>query len=94
MKEFNTLLKSEIKKAERFANKITGYNDCKVTAYSSNRDMNFCGGDFVECKLEICRNYEDVVETENPIILVVPMFDRRKSYVCTVINGEFVKSNK
>lgn len=81
-KEFEGLLNSEIKKIERAANKISGFNNCKLTAYSSKVthpfDFDFeCT--FVEIDAEICRDYEELVECE--IHMSIPMFDRRKSWV-------------
>ena len=83
MKTFDGLLKSEIKKVEKAINKATGFSDCRITGYYSEEKKPF---DFdpdctwVDVTCEICRNYEDVVEGYE-VILCIPMFDRRKSFV-------------
>ena len=82
MKKFEGLLKSEIRKVERLANKLTGFSDCKVTAYSSmeTHPINFDPSVvFVECDCEVCRNYEEPIGFS--IHLTIPMFDRRRSWV-------------
>lgn len=81
-REFKGLLKSEIKKAEKAANKALGVNDCKVTGYSSRvtHPIDFdpeCVWVEVEC--EICHNYENRAEVD--VHLSIPMFDRRKTDV-------------
>lgn len=86
-KEFRGLLKSEIKKAEKLANKITGFSDCKITGYSSVKSNQF-GECWIDCKCEICRNYEERVDID--IMLVIPMFDRRMSWAYCNIDGEIV----
>lgn len=80
-----TLLKSEIKKIETLANKITGFNNCKVTAYSSNyvKEVNA-----LECNIEICRDYEERVDID--IYLSVFLSDRRKSYAYAFVNDEYI----
>lgn len=87
-KEFKGLLRSEIKKAENLANKITGFSDCKITGYSSVESNKFeeC---WIECECEICRNYEERVDID--IMLVIPMFDRRMSWAYCNIDGKIVK---
>jgi hypothetical protein len=77
---FNGLLKSEVAKAERVANKVTGFNDCKVTAYSSHEERSSYDPRFtwVEVDCEICRNYEDVVDGLK-VHLSIPIFDRRRT---------------
>lgn len=81
MKEFRGLLRSEIKKIETAANKATGFNDCKLTAYSSETTLllDFDPTSvFVDVRCEICRNYEEPVEGLT-VEMSIPMFDRRKS---------------
>lgn len=82
MKTFNTLLKSEVKKIEKEANRITGFNNCKLTGYSAKRD-----GDFVEIEAEICRNYEDRVYGIE-VRMSVFMLDRRMSKAWGYVTGE------
>ena len=92
MRKFEGLLKSEIKKAERLANKVTGFNDCKITGYFSkithpfDFDPSFV---FVEVECEICRDYEEPIETV--INLLIPMDDRRRTFAWCSVNGEFTE---
>ena len=76
MKKFDTLLKSEIKKAEAAANKHLNRSDCKVTAYSSKPSKTTPGFYDVEC--EICFDYEEVAEIS--VMVAVFMPDRRRSF--------------
>lgn len=80
-----TLSKSEIKKIETLANKITGFDNCKVTAYSSSYDKEF---NIVKCGLEICRDYEERVDVD--IYLSSFLDDRRRSYAYAFVNDEFI----
>lgn len=91
MKKFNGLLRSEIKKAEKLANKITGFADCKITGYSSNENKPFDFDDncWVDCKCEICRNYEQPIDIS--IYLSIPMFDRRMSWAYCIIDGKLIR---
>ena len=92
MKEFKGLLKSEIKKIEKLANKVNKVNDCKVTGYSYTITHPFDfdpESTFIECNSEIMRGYEEPVEYS--INLTIPLFDRRKSYAWTIIDGKYVK---
>lgn len=95
MKKFECLLKSEIKKVEKFANKITGFDDCKLTAYSYKITHPFsfdpdCA--FVDIDCEICRDYEEPIDAL--IHLSIMMNDRRKTYAWCMVNGEYVSSRK
>lgn len=81
MKEFKGLLRSEVKKIETAANKATGFDNCKLTAYSSSisRPFDFDPTTvFVDICCEICRDYKEPVEGLT-VTMSVPMFDRRKS---------------
>lgn len=80
-----TLSKSETKKIETLANKITGFDNCKVTAYSSTykTDLNI-----VECSIEICRDYEERVDVD--IYLSSFLDDRRRSYAYAFVNNEYI----
>lgn len=80
-----TLLKSEIKKIETLANKITGFNNCKVTAYSSSYDKEL---NFVECSIEICRDHEEVVNID--LYLSAFLDDRRRSYAYAFVNSKYI----
>lgn len=90
MKKFEGLLKSEIKKAEKLANRLTGFNDCKVTGYSSKVTHPFefdpdCT--YIDCECEICRNYEEPIDFQ--INLSIPMGDRRRSFAWAIFNGKY-----
>lgn len=76
MKQFENLLKSEIKKAEAYANKFLGVNDCKVTGWSGKIVPDEMGWVIIKC--EICHNYE--VRAEIDVTLYVPLWDRRRTY--------------
>lgn len=80
-----TLLKSEIKKIETLANRITSFDNCKVTAYSFSYDKEF---NIVKCALEICRDYKEKVDIE--IYLSSFLDDRRKSYAYAFVNNEYI----
>lgn len=76
MKQFENLLKSEIKKAEALANKALGTNDCKVTGWGGKVVADDMG--FVKIKCEICHNYEERADID--IVLHIPLWDRRKTW--------------
>lgn len=75
MREFN-LMRSEIKKAERFAKKRDG-KDSRVTGYSCRAVPDELG--FVDVRCEICS--EDMSVREEDVVLCVFMPDRRRSFV-------------
>lgn len=75
MKKLETLLKSEIKKAETAANKFYGRTDCKVTSYSHGAPNEW---GWYEVSCEICFNYEEVAD--HSVTLFVYMRDRRRSW--------------
>lgn len=92
MKKFNALLKSEIRKVETLANRITGFDDCKITAYSIHESLMLdddINSRWIDCKCEICRNYEETVDID--INISIPMFDRRMSWAYAVIDGKLIK---
>lgn len=71
------LMKSEIKKAESYANKVTGKTDCKVTEYYTDNKENKAG--FIKV---ICRLRSDNGKTsEGYVKLLVCTWDRRKTFV-------------
>lgn len=76
-KTFETMMKSEIKKAEAAANKFFGRKDCKVTGYSA-RPAGDLLGHFYEVTCEICFNYEERADYD--VVVSVFMADRRKSF--------------
>lgn len=76
MKIFENLLKSEIKKAEKCANKALNTNDCKVTGYHYNGKQDELG--FVTIKCEICHNYEERAEVDVELNVFMP--DRRRTW--------------
>lgn len=80
MKKFEGLLRSEIKKINKFAQKRDG-RDSRISGY-------FCSGEdelgFVEVKCEICsNNYND---READVTFFVFMPDRRMSKVCEALS--------
>ena len=76
MKEFENLLKSEIKKVEKFAQKRDG-KDSRNTGYGAKSTPDELG--FVKVTCEICSN--DMRDREDDVILYVFMPDRRRSWV-------------
>lgn len=70
------LMKSEIKKAERFANKATGRKDCRVTGFFTDNKENDFG--FITVKCEICSN--DMEDREDDVNLSVCTWDRRRTF--------------
>lgn len=72
------MLKSEIKKAEAFANKKLGRNDCKVTGYSSKHEADTVCGRWVRFTCEICFNYEERAPIDVDILGFLD--DRRRSF--------------
>lgn len=80
MKQFESLLKSEIKKIEKYAQQRDG-KDSRLTGYGSS------GADelgFVDVRCEICSN--GMTEREQDVIFSVFMPDRRRSFVCEALN--------
>lgn len=78
MKKIESLLKSEVKKAEAKANKALGVKNCKVTAYSI-REVTCAGcGEWYEAICEICHDYEERAEID--IVINIMPFDRRRSF--------------
>ena len=74
---FESLKKSEIRKAEAIANKFFNRTDCKVTGYSAQlSDFEF--GVWYEVRCEICFNYEKRADYD--VLLHVFMDDRRRSF--------------
>lgn len=78
MKKIESLLKSEVKKAEAKANKVLGVQDCKVTGYSIRKATYTWSEEWYEAICEICRNYEERAEID--IVINIPAFDRRRSF--------------
>ena len=82
MKKFETLLKSEIKKAEAAANRFYGRKDCKVTGYSAKRSS-IEYGTWYKVRCEICFGY-DGDRADNDVTLYVFMDDRRRSFATVI----------
>lgn len=78
MKKFENLLKSEIAKIEKAAQKRDN-KDSRITGWSAKRIPNERG--FVEVTCEICSN--NMTEREDDILFCVYMPDRRRSFVAT-----------
>lgn len=74
---------SEIRKVEKFANKLSGKKDCRITGYfhSGKDDM-----EFVTVKCEICSN--DMSEREDDVYLEAFLLDRRRSFARKPYRGE------
>lgn len=77
MKQFESLLKSEIKKAETAANKFYGRNDCKVTGYGAHLSSTEFGA-WYDVTCEICFNYEE--RADHDVLVCAFMDDRRRSF--------------
>lgn len=79
MKKFESLKKSEIKKAEALATKLNG-KKTQVTAWGAmeQSDIDKETG-FISVKCEMCS--EDMSVRENDIIIAVCLWDRRRSFV-------------
>lgn len=76
MKKFETLLKSEIKKIEKFAQKRDG-KDSRITGYSSKTIPDEHG--FIRVICEICSN--NMSNREDDVVFYVFMPDRRRSFI-------------
>ena len=76
MKKFETLLKSEIKKIEKFAQQRDG-KDSRVTGYGCNTTPDEWG--FIRVVCEICSN--NMRDREDDVVFYVYMPDRRRSCV-------------
>ena len=70
------LMVSEIKKAERLANKVTGKTDCRVTnCYTDNKKDN---SGFIKVMCEICSN--NMEDPEGYVRLFVCTWNRRRTF--------------
>ena len=76
MARFENLKKSEIKKAETFANKFLGTDDCKVTGWGGCIEPADMGWVTIRC--EICHNYDERADID--VILNIPLWDRRRTF--------------
>ena len=74
---FDSMKKSEIKKAEAAANKFFGRKDCKVTGYSAKLSTTDAGT-WYDVTCEICFNYEERAECD--VVVSAFMDDRRRSF--------------
>lgn len=70
------LMISEIRKAERLANKVTGKTDCRVTGYYTDNKKDDFG--FITVKCEICSN--NMEDREDDVILSICTWDRRRTF--------------
>ena len=77
MKQFENLLISEIRKAEKVANLHYNRKDCKVTGYIAKKG-DFPYGLWYEVRCEICFDYEERADCD--VIINVYMDDRRRSF--------------
>lgn len=81
MKKFEGLLKSEIKKVEKFAQKRDG-KDSRLTGYGYHETEG--ARDYITVKCEICSN--DMRDRERDVVLYVFVPDRRKSFVSKALS--------
>ena len=81
MKKFDGLLRSEIKKVEKFAQKRDG-KDSRLTGYGYHETEGAIG--FITVKCEICSN--DMRDRERDVILYVFVPDRRKSFISKALS--------
>lgn len=79
MKNFEGLLKSEIKKAESLATK-QNHTITKMTGCHYNLTNDDYG--FIDVTCEMCSN--DMETREKDVVVHVCLWDRRKSFVTTV----------
>lgn len=86
-KRFEGLKRSEIKKAERLANRVNHCNDCRVSGYSAQIDPEFENMYTIQC--EICHNYED--RANHDVYLQIPMWDRRRTWAYAIVEGEYIR---
>ena len=82
MKTFKDLLKSEIKKAERFASKRDG-KDVRVSGWYTDNKMDELG--FISVHCEMCS--DEYGTREHDIVLNVFMPDRRRSFVAEALSA-------
>ena len=76
MKKFEGLMKSEIKKINKFAQKRDEKDSC-ITGYGYNTVPDELG--FIEVTCEICSN--NMSDRETDVVFEVFMPDRRRSFV-------------
>ena len=81
MKGFDGLLRSEIKKVEKFAQKRDG-KESRLTGYGYHETEGAIG--FITVKCEICSN--DMRDRERDVILYVFVPDRRKSFISKALS--------
>ena len=81
MKKFEGLLRSEIKKVEKFAQKRDG-KDSRLTGYGYPETEGAMG--FITVKCEICSN--DMRDRERDVILYVFVPDRRKAFISKALS--------
>ena len=86
MKKFEGLLKSEIKKINKFAQKRDNKDSC-ITGYGYNSNPDELG--FIEITCEICSN--NMNDREEDIIFEVFMPDRRRSFVVESLSKQEAK---
>ena len=80
MKKFDSLLKSEIAKIEKAAQKRDN-KDSRITCYSYSAKSIPDEWGFIDVTCEICSN--NMTEREEDILFYVYMPDRRRSFVAT-----------
>lgn len=81
MKKIDGLLKGEIRKIEKFAQKRDGGNPWLAGYYYNETPDEF---GFVTVKCEICSN--DIGDRARDVTLFIYVPDRRKSFVCKALS--------
>lgn len=85
-KTFEDLKASEIRKAEKLANKFSGRTDCKVTGwFSENHDFEW----FYKVTCEICYNYETRASFD--VVLFIDTNDRRRTTAHVPYGSEYIQ---
>ena len=81
IKKFEGLLRSEIKKVEKYAQKRNG-KDSRLTGcvYHEAKDAD----GFLVVKCEICSN--DMRDREDDVSIFVYIPDRRRSFICSALD--------
>lgn len=81
MKSFENLLRSEVRRVERFAQRRDG-KDSRLTGYSSSTCVDDMG--FVKVRCEICSN--DMTNREDDVVMYVFLPDRRRSFISNALS--------
>ena len=80
MREFKGLLKSEIKKAVKAANKFSGYNDCEITTGRVVKEYSDLGLE-MEIVDVFCNVWHNGEKLDFKVQVHIPMWDRRNTKI-------------